>query len=164
MGIRVFIVGYAWNVKSHFSAKQGFLVTHSWLGQVLSFSHEIIDWPDCHFCPIVLQLSWPFSSPACYFGDLPVVSQSRDPVSRFLWLHTSWVFFTHSHTQPLHKSHLNTGYLIAKLQVNLAWNKANTWLNKFNLTNFSFMQGPKQILTKTYCIFICIKQKSLLCI
>ena len=65
-----------------------------------------------------------------------VVSQSRDPVSRFLWLHTSWVFFTHSHTQPLHKSHLNTGYLIAKLQANLAQNKANTWLNKFNLTSY----------------------------
>ena len=50
------------------------------------------------------------------------------------WVHTSWAFFTLSHTLPLHNSHINTGYLIAKLQANLARNKANTWLNKFNLT------------------------------
>ena len=43
-------------------------------------------------------------------------------------------FFTFSRTQPLHYSHLNTEFLIAKLQANLAQNKANTWLNKFNLT------------------------------
>ena len=43
-------------------------------------------------------------------------------------------FFTLSHTLPLHDSYLNTGYLIAELQANLAQNKANTWLNKFNLT------------------------------
>ena len=39
-----------------------------------------------------------------------------------------------SHAQPLHNFHLNTGFLIAKLQANLAQNKANKWLNKFNLT------------------------------
>ena len=50
------------------------------------------------------------------------------------WLHTFDQFFTLSHTQPLHDSHLNTGFLIAKLQANLARNKANTWLNKLNLT------------------------------
>ena len=60
--------------------------------------------------------------------------QSRDLVARLLCLHTSLVFFTLSHTQPLHKSHLNTRYLIAKVQENLVRNKANTWLNKFNLT------------------------------
>ena len=32
---------------------------------------------------------------------------------------------SHSHTLPLHDSHLNTGLLIAKLQTNLAHNKAN---------------------------------------
>ena len=51
-------------------------------------------------------------------------------------MYTFLSFFTLSHTQPLHNSHLNTGYLIAKLQANLAWNKAITWLNKFNLTRF----------------------------
>ena len=38
MGIRVFIVGYMRNVKSHFSIIQGVLVTHSRLGQVASSS------------------------------------------------------------------------------------------------------------------------------
>ena len=47
---------------------------------------------------------------------------------------SSWAIFTLSHTLSLHNSHLNTRYLIAKLQANLAWNKTNTWLNKFNLT------------------------------
>ena len=39
-------------------------------------------------------------------------------------------FFTLSHTQLLHYSHLNTGFLYTKLQANLARNKANTWLIK----------------------------------
>ena len=51
--------------------------------------------------------------------------------------HTWSNLHTFSHTQPLHNSHLNTKYLIAKLQVNLTRNKANTWLNKFNLTHTS---------------------------
>ena len=60
---------------------------------------------------------------------------SNSPVTRpFLSAHI-WVFFTLSHTLPLHNSHLNIGYLIAKLQANLVRNKTNTWLNKFNLTN-----------------------------
>ena len=40
-------------------------------------------------------------------------------------LHSPEHFFTLSHTLHLHDSHLNTGLLIAKLQVNLEWNKAN---------------------------------------
>ena len=73
----------------------------------------------------------------CATLDLSVTSQSRDPVARLLWLHTCWVFFTLPHTQPLHKTHLNTGYLIVKIQANLALNKANTWLNKFNITSIN---------------------------
>ena len=52
-------------------------------------------------------------------------------------LHTSWIFFTLFHILPLYNSHLNIGYLITKLYANLARNKANTWLNKFNLTNYN---------------------------
>ena len=78
--------------------------------RVTSLNRELTAWPDCTFCPVVLQLSWPFSSlhasHVCHFGDLPV--------TRLLWLHTSWVFLTLSHTQPLHKSHLNARYLIAR--------------------------------------------------
>ena len=40
-------------------------------------------------------------------------------------LHTLKQFFTLSHTLPLHDSHLNTWFLIAKIQANLAQNKAN---------------------------------------
>ena len=47
--------------------------------------------------------------------------QSRVPVS----LHNLEQFFTLSRTLPLHDSHLNTGLLIAKIQANLALNKAN---------------------------------------
>ena len=41
------------------------------------------------------------------------------------YLHKLEQFFTVSHTLPLHDSHLNTGLLIAKIQANLARNKAN---------------------------------------
>ena len=40
-------------------------------------------------------------------------------------LHNLEQFFTLSHTLPLHDSHLNIGLLIAKIQANLARNKAN---------------------------------------
>ena len=47
--------------------------------------------------------------------------QPRVPAS----LHKLEQFFTLSHTLPLHDFHLNTGLLIAKIQANLIWNKAN---------------------------------------
>ena len=52
--------------------------------------------------------------------------QSRVPVS----LHNLEHFFTLSHTLPLHDSHLNIGLLIAKIQANLARNKANKIVDK----------------------------------
>ena len=42
--------------------------------------------------------------------------QSRVPY----WVHNLELFFTLSHTLPLHDSHLNTEFLNAELQVNLA--------------------------------------------
>ena len=101
-------------------------------------SRELTTWPNWNFCPIVLQLSWPFNSLAC-FTRVPLWwLASHESVVRFsretpLIAHI--LSFLHTlHTQLLHKSHLNTGYLIAKSQANLARNKTNTWLNKFNLT------------------------------
>ena len=66
--------------------------------------------------------------------------QSRVPAS----LHNLEHFFTLSHIQPLHDSHLNTGLLIAKIQANLARNKANKMIDKiqpyktlnFDIKNF----------------------------
>ena len=87
--------------------------------------------------PASVTLQLPLhASHVCHFGDLPVANRKIQSWDSFE-LHTSWVFFTLFHTLPLHNSYLNTGYLIAKLQVNLARNKANTWLNKFNLTNYN---------------------------
>ena len=57
--------------------------------------------------------------------------QSR--VSTFL--HNLEYFFTLSHTLPLHDSHLNTGLLIAKIQANLTWNKANKMVDKIQPYN-----------------------------
>ena len=98
----------------------------------------------------MLQLSWPFNSPACFTRVPPLVTcQSRDPVLRlFLSAH----ILSFRHTLLLHNFHLNSGYLIAKLQENLAQKKANTWLNKFNLTFFfheiSFSKFPVSYLNK----------------
>ena len=112
----------------------------SWVGWVASLSHKLTARPDCNIFPVVLQLSWPFSfwraSHMWHFGKSPVVSHSRDLVERNLLNAHTLEFFTLSHTQPLHNSYLNTRYLIAEIQANLARNKANTWLNKFNLIAF----------------------------
>ena len=52
--------------------------------------------------------------------------QSRVPTT----LHNLVHFLTLSHTLPLHDSHLNTGLLIAKIQANLTWNRANKMVDK----------------------------------
>ena len=147
MGIRVFIVGYVRNVKSHFFAKHGVLATHLQLKQVASSSRQIIDWQDCHFCSIMSQLSWLFNFLHAlhewHFDESSVASYLRVLVTRILLIaHTLDIFtlshtlefFTLSHTQLWHDSHLNTEYLISESQSNLTRNKTNIWLNKFNLT------------------------------
>ena len=55
----------------------------------------------------------------------------RVPVS----LHNLEQFFILFHTLPLHDSHLNTGLLIAKIQGNLARNKANKMIDKIQPYN-----------------------------
>ena len=102
----------------------------SQLDWVASPSRELTEWPEWTFCPVVLQLTWLFSSSAC-FTCVPALAtckprasceiQSRGPAEGTLLS----FFFTPSHTLPLHDSHLNTGFLNAELQANLAWNKAN---------------------------------------
>ena len=102
----------------------------SWLDWVASPSHEITEWPDWTFCPVMLQLAWWFSFSTC-FTCVHLLAACKSWATREiqLWvpasLHSFKHFFTLSHTLPLHDSHLNTGLLIAKLQANLAWNKAN---------------------------------------
>ena len=68
------------------------------------------------------------------FWRLATVSHPRVPVS----LHNLEQFFTLSHTLPLHDSHLNIGLLIAKIQANLAWNKANKMVDKIQPYSFFY--------------------------
>ena len=64
------------------------------------------------------------------FGDLLVASHLRVQPRVSASLHNLEHFFTLSHSLPLHDSHLNTGLLIAKIQANLARNKANKMVDK----------------------------------
>ena len=78
---------------------------------------------------VTLQL--PYMLHTCAnFGGLPVASHSRVQPRVSASLHNFKNLFTFSHSLPLHDSHLTTGLLIAKIQVNLARNKANKMVDK----------------------------------
>ena len=98
----------------------------SQLEQVVNLSCKLIAWPDWKFCPVVLQLAWFFNSPTC-FTLMPLLAtcQPWDPVTKPYWVHTLEIFFTFSYTLPLHKPHLNIGFLNVELQAKLVRNKAN---------------------------------------
>ena len=64
------------------------------------------------------------------FGGLPIMSHLRVQPRVFASLHNLEHFFTLFHSLPLHDSHPNTGLLIAKIQANLAWIKANKMVDK----------------------------------
>ena len=57
-------------------------------------------------------------------------SPTRSSCESLFFLHALEHFFTISHSLPLQESHLNTGLLIAEIQVNLARNKANKMVDK----------------------------------
>ena len=71
--------------------------------------------------------------------------QLRVPVS----LHNLEQFFTLSHTLPLHDSHINTGLLIAKIQANLARNKANKMVDKIQPYNLPLWLFRDKTLKQT---------------
>ena len=68
--------------------------------------------------------------------------QLRVPAS----LHNLEHFFILCHVLPLYDSHLNTGLLIAKIQSNLARNKANKMVNKIQ---------PYNHITCLVCMWTC---------
>ena len=70
------------------------------------------------------------------FGGLPVVSHPQVQPRVSASLHNLEHFFTLSHSLPLHDSHINTGLLIAKIQVNLVRNKANKMVDKIQPNRF----------------------------
>ena len=79
------------------------------------------------------------------FSGLPVASHPRVSAS----LHNLEHFFTLSHTLPLQDSHLNIGLLIAKIQVNLVWNKANKMVDKIQSYNLSLWLFHDKTLKQT---------------
>ena len=86
--------------------------------------------------------------------------QSQVPAS----LHNLEHFFTLSHTLPLHDSHLNTGLLIAKIQENLARNKANKMVDKIQPYNLPLWLFRDKILKQTLdliCELGTVEQNSL---
>ena len=73
-------------------------------------------------------------------------------------------FFTLSHTLRLHDSQLNTGLLIAKIQANLAWNKANKMVDKiqpYNLPLWLFCDKTLKQTLDLICELGTIEQNSL---
>ena len=100
------------------------------LGWVASSSREQTAWPAWNFCPVVN--SWRDASASGMLSTcasiwrLAAASHLWNPaVSPCFFAHTWTILHTRSHPLPLHDSHLNTGFLIAKIQANLAQNKAN---------------------------------------
>ena len=100
-------------------------------------SHKFELWANCLARLDILSYSAPaivtLQFPAC-FTRVPLWQLANREAPLFAhylsFLHITWVFFTLSHTQLLHNSHLDTGHLIAKIQANLARNKANhDWIN-----------------------------------
>ena len=126
MDIRVFIVVYVRNMKSHFSAKQGILATQSceWNESQVNCQARL--------SIFVLQCSnYRDSSASCMLHTCGILVSCRSQVTRKIQSRetskcTHTPEFLHTHTQPLHNSHLITEYIIAEIQANLVQYKANT--------------------------------------
>ena len=90
------------------------------LGWVVSSSHEQMAWLVWNFCPVVN--SWRDASASGMLGTcasiwrLAATSHPRNPATSLCFFAHTWaILHTLSHTLPLHDSHLNTGFLIAKI-------------------------------------------------
>ena len=130
----IYIVGWEgmWNVIFCQTGCSGGLTSR--LDWVASSSREQTAWSAWNFCPIVN--SWRDASASGMLGtcesiwQLAAASHPRNPAaSPCFFTHTWAILHTLSHTLPLHDFHLNTGFLIAKIQANLARNKANKMIN-----------------------------------
>ena len=97
---------------------------------------------------ITLQLAYMLHACANFSG-LPVVSHPWVQPRVSASLHNLEHFFTLSHSLPLHDSHLNTGLLIAKIQANLARNKANKMVDKIQPHNLPLWLFRDKTLKQT---------------
>ena len=139
------------------------------LDWVASSSQELTAWPASDFCPVVQQLAWLFNSPACFTRVLQLAAcqlwvsrESQTQVSASL--HNLEHFFTLSHSLSLHDSHLNTKLLIAKIQANLALNKANKMVDKiqpYNLPLWLFRDKTLKQTLDLICELGTVEQNSL---
>ena len=160
---------WEWNAKSQCFKTKLASDLASRLDWVASSSCELIEWSVWTFCPVVLQLAWRFNFSACFTRMHLLAAckpratrkiQSRVPAS----LHNLEHFFTLSHTLPLHDSHLNTRLLIAKTQANLARNKANKMVDKFQPYNLPLWLFCDKTLNRTLDLiseFRTVEQNSL---
>ena len=76
-------------------------------------------------------------------------SPARSSRESLFFLHTLEHFFTLSHLLPLQESHLNTGLLIAEIQANFAWNKANKIVDKIQPYNLPIWLFHDKTLKQT---------------
>ena len=123
-----------------------------WLGLTTRLSHEFKLRANClaslellscsAIAGVTFQLPCMLRTCAS-FGDLPAASHSWDPVASPYRMHSE-LFFTFSHTLPLHDSHLNTGFLNAELQANWHGIKSTKWLIKFNLTSLLDLRSRRR--------------------
>ena len=91
---------------------------------------------------------------ACLACEQLFVACSRESPARsnrksLFFLHTLDHFFTLSHSLPLQESHLNTGLLIAEIQANLEWNKANKMVDKIQPYNLPLWLFRDKTLKQT---------------
>ena len=126
----IYIVGWEGMWKVIFCQTRCFGGLTSRLGWVPSSSHEQTAWPAWDFCPVVNSrhdaLASGMHGTCASIWRLAAASHPRDPAaSPCFFAHTWAILHTLSHTLPLHDSHLNTGFLIAKIQANLVRNKAD---------------------------------------
>ena len=130
----LYIVGWERNAKSQFFPN----MVVWWLGLPIGLSCEFKCQANglaslgllSYSATAGITLQLPYMLHACAnFGGLLVASHPRVQPRVSLSLHNEH-FVTLSHSLPLHDSHLNTRLLIAKIQANLAWNKANKMVDK----------------------------------
>ena len=140
MGIRVYISKVRRNVKSQFFPNK--VVWQ--LGLVIGLSQEfklrandLASRGLLFYSAIAgMTLQLPCMLHACAsFSGLPIASHLQVQLWVSASLHNLEHFFTFSHSLPLQDSHLNTRLLIAKIQANLAWNKANKMVDKIQPYN-----------------------------
>ena len=128
--------------KVSFSQTRCFGDLTSWLGWVASSNHELTAWLAWDFCPVVQQLACLFNFwhawHMCNFWRLASRELPARSNRESLLLCTILSISSHSHTLPVHDSHLNTGLLITKIQANLARNKANKMVDKIQPYNYLY--------------------------